>query len=85
MWLNKQIALDKRQGNLGTGVQILLKKGKGITSEGQGSQHSQGMDSKVGNCNDRKQDNLLKLSVLLFSSSTNYIQYLREKLRSLSL
>lgn len=67
IWLNKQAAQDKGQGNLGSEVQNQLKKGRGVTSEEQGNQYSQGMDSGANSFDDRKQDNLQKLSPLLFS------------------
>ena len=45
MWLNKQTAQDTGQGKLGSAVQQELKKGRDVTSEGQGNQYGQGMDS----------------------------------------
>lgn len=78
MWLNKQTAQDKGQGKLGSAVQQELKKGRYVTSEGQGNQYGQGMDSGANSFSDRKRDKLQKLSVLLFPSPMNHTQYLRE-------
>lgn len=81
-WPGECVAKEADSTRQGTGVQIQLRKGKAVASEGQGNQYRQGVGIRVSSCDDRRQDNLQKLSVLFFSSSMKHIQFLGKQLPS---
>lgn len=53
-WPGECVAKEADSTRQGTGVQIQLRKGKAVASEGQGNQYSQGVGTRVSSCDDRK-------------------------------